>query len=98
MKKTKTEIRLLKAKFDEKILGIDIREDIGFRLEQRMKEFGWSNRGLETVCGVDEKTIRLIKKYDHNVSVDILVRLCLAMEVPISDFLKDIDKIEEYID
>lgn len=76
---------------EENMATIDIRQKLADKLDQITVKNGWSLRSLGIVSGVSDTTIRRILKCDQDISIDKLYRICLAMDIKLSDFLKVLD-------
>lgn len=59
------------------------REDIGLQLARIRVKRGMSTRELAEQCGVHYSNICKIEKGAYNVSIDILSKVCAALEADI---------------
>lgn len=67
----------------------NIKEDIGIRLLELMKQGGWSNRCLARISGLSDTTIRRIIEEKQDVTVETLHKICLALDVKLNEFMND---------
>lgn len=68
----------------------DILVKIGDYLGKKAKKKFKSNVEFANVSDVDEKTIRRILSGEQNVSVEVLKRICDALDIKLSELFKDI--------
>jgi len=68
----------------------DILIKIGDYLNKKSKLKFKSNVEFANVSNVDEKTIRRILQGEQNISVKVLKRICDALDIKISELLKDV--------
>lgn len=67
----------------------DILVKIGNLLEKKAKAKFKSNVEFANVCNVDEKTIRRIFLGDQNISIQVLKRICEALNIKLADLFKE---------
>lgn len=63
---------------------------LGTCISKKAKEKFKSNVELANVCNVNESTIRRILLGEQNVSIKVLKRLSEALDIKMSDLLKEI--------
>lgn len=68
----------------------DILVKIGDYLGKKAKAKFKTNVEFAGKCDVDEKTIRRILKGEQNLSIKVLKRICEALEIKMSDLLKEV--------
>ena len=68
----------------------DILVKIGNYIEKKAKAKFKSNVEFADVCEVSESTIRRIQQGEQNISIKVLKRICEALEIKMSDLLKEI--------
>ncbi len=68
----------------------DILVSIGDYIGKKAKAKFKSNVEFANVCDVNESTIRRILRGEQNISIKVLKRICEALEINISDLLKEI--------
>ena len=66
----------------------DILIDIGNLIRKKMRAKFKSNLALATACDIDEKTVRNVLA-GENISLRLLKRICDALDVKVSDVLKE---------
>jgi DNA-binding Xre family transcriptional regulator len=69
----------------EKDVLVKLADSIGKRAKVKFK----SNVEFANVCDVNESTIRRILQGKQNISVKVLKRICEALEIKMSDLLKE---------
>lgn len=69
----------------------DILVKIGNYLQKKAKAKFKSNVEFANVCDVDEKTIRRIFLGEQNLSIQVLKRICEALNVKLADLFKEIN-------
>ena len=68
------------------VLGAWVEYDIiGKRAKSKFK----SNVEFSNVCDVAESTIRRILQGEQNISIKVLKRICEALDIKVSDLLKE---------
>lgn len=70
----------------EKDILVKIGDYIGKKAKSKFK----SNVEFGNVCDVSEGTIRRILAGKQNISIKVLKRVCEALDIKMSDLLKDI--------
>lgn len=68
----------------------DILKSIGDYIGKKAKTRFKSNVEFANVCDVSESTIRRILLGEQNLSIKLLKRICEALDVNLSDLLKEI--------
>jgi len=63
---------------------------LGDVIAQNAKTKFKSNVEFANVCNVNESTIRRILRGEQNISIKVLKRICEAIEIEISDLLKEV--------
>ena len=89
-KHSKKQLEKLKHEINIKLEVTNIKEDLSDRLKNLMKEQNWTSRSLGKVSGVSYKTILGILNEKQNITVENLHKICLALDIKIYDFLKDL--------
>lgn len=69
----------------EKDILVKIGDYIGKRAKAKFK----SNVEFANVCDVSEGTIRRILQGEQNISIKVLKRICEALEIKMSDLLRE---------
>ncbi len=69
----------------EKDILVKIGDYIGKKSKAKFK----SNVEFANVCDVSEGTIRRILQGEQNISLKVLKRICEALEIKMSDLLKE---------
>jgi DNA-binding Xre family transcriptional regulator len=69
----------------EKDILVNIGDYIGKKAKAKFK----SNVEFANVCDVNESTIRRILQGKQNISIRVLKRICEALEIKLSDLLKE---------
>lgn len=77
----------LKKEVEIKLQVCDVKEDIAYTLQHYMDTKNMSARALGIISGVSNMTIRRVLSMDQNITLDKLHRICIALEVTLSDFL-----------
>jgi transcriptional regulator with XRE-family HTH domain len=67
----------------------DILVKIGDYIGKNAKVKFRSNVEFANVCDVNESTIRRILRGEQNISIKVLKRICEALEIKMSDLLKE---------
>jgi DNA-binding Xre family transcriptional regulator len=70
----------------EKDILLKLADNIGKKAKMKFK----SNVEFANVCDVNESTIRRILQGEQNISIKILKRICDALDIKMSDCLKEI--------
>lgn len=71
----------------EKDILVKIGDYIGKKAKVKFK----SNVEFANVCDVNESSIRRILQGKQNISLNVLKRICEALEIKISDLFKEIN-------
>lgn len=66
----------------------DMRVDVAEKLYEYRQSNDFSQARLGEIAGVDRKTINRIENGHFSPALDTIVRLCVALDVNPSDFLK----------
>lgn len=74
---------------DDKLKELNFRRFLANYIRELMRKDDWSGRALASVVDVDEITIRRILKGEQNASIDILLKICLALNIKLSNIAKD---------
>ncbi len=69
----------------------DILVKLGDYINKKAKAKFKSNVEFANVCDVNESTIRRILRGEQNISIKVLKRICEALEIKMSDLLKEVD-------
>jgi DNA-binding Xre family transcriptional regulator len=69
----------------EKDVLVKLADNIGKRAKVKFK----SNVEFANVCDLNESTIRRILQGQQNISIKALKRICEALEIKMSDLLKE---------
>lgn len=67
----------------------DVLVKIGDYIGKEAKAKFKSNVEFANVCDVNESTIRRILRGEQNISIKVLKRICEALEIKMSDLLKE---------
>lgn len=67
----------------------DIQVRIGNYIGKKAKAKFSSNVEFANTCDVSESTIRRILQGEQNISINVLKRICDALEIKMSDLLKE---------
>lgn len=70
----------------EKDILVKIGDYIGKKVKAKFK----SNVEFANVCDVNESTIRRVLRGQQNLSIKVLKRICDALEIKLSDLLKEV--------
>ena len=70
----------------EKEMLTKLGDYVGRKAKKKFK----SNVEFANVCNVNESTIRRILQGEQNISINVLKRICEALEIKMSDLLKEI--------
>lgn len=75
----------------------DVTHYIALRIVQLREIKGWSTNKLANVTGVSQSYLRSIEMEDKNLTIEILFKLCKALDISLRDFfdeeLVDNDKL-----
>ena len=74
-----------KASVNQQFNSLDIRQAIAEVINEKMEQDDWSGRGLESISGVNEITIRRLRKGEQNISIELLYRICIALDISMAD-------------
>jgi DNA-binding Xre family transcriptional regulator len=66
-----------------------IKEDVSNRLNDLMQIGGWSNKSLARISGLSDTTIRRILNEEQDVTLETLHKICLALDIKLSEFLNN---------
>lgn len=69
----------------------DIQVKLGDSIGKKAKTKFKSNVEFANVCNVSESTIRRILSGEQNLSVQVLKRICEALNIKMSDLFKEIN-------
>jgi len=72
-------------------VNLELIDFLAKTIRDEMQKGNWSGRALAGVVGVEEITIRRLRKGQQNVSIEILSKLCLALDIKLSDIFKKMD-------
>lgn len=64
---------------------------LGKIIEAKAKTKFKTNLEFASACDIDEKSIRRILKGDQNFSIQIFSKICVALDVKMSDLLSEIN-------
>lgn len=70
----------------------DLLKRLGNYLKKKAKPKFKTNVDFAIACDVDEKTIRRIMNGEQNISINVLKRICDALDIKMSDLIKEIEK------
>jgi transcriptional regulator with XRE-family HTH domain len=70
----------------EKDMLIRLGDYVGKKAKKKFK----SNVEFANVCNVNESTIRRILQGEQNISINVLKNLCDALDIKMSELLKEI--------
>lgn len=88
--KTASRKEEIRKEIDEKLKISNIAEDISVVLQSYMLDQGWSARSLGEVTRLGDSTIRRVLKYNSNVTIENLHKICLALGITLSEFLENV--------
>lgn len=71
-------------------MEVSLSEKLGIYLYENYRSKFSSNLQFALTCGVDEKTIRILQQGKYNMSVNKLKSICDALDIKISDVLRDL--------
>lgn len=77
----------LRDEVNEKLLITNIIEDIAVELDKRMRDKSFTARSLGVISGVSNMSIRRVLSQKQNISIEHLHRICLALDITLSEFL-----------
>ncbi len=66
-----------------------IKEDVSDWLNDLMQIGGWSNKSLARISGLSDTTIRRILIEEQDVTLETLHKICLALDIKLSEFLNN---------
>jgi DNA-binding Xre family transcriptional regulator len=64
---------------------------LGQLINDRAKAKFSNNLEFASACDIDEKSIRRILKGNQNFSINIFSKICSALDIKMSDLLKEIE-------
>ena len=64
---------------------------LGQLINDRAKAKFSNNLEFASACDIDEKSIRRILKGNQNFSITIFTKICSALDIKMSDLLKEIE-------
>ena len=67
--------------------------ELGNRLREKRLELGYSQEELAEVIGIHRTYIGTIERGEKTVTITTLHKICKALKITMSEFLKNIDKI-----
>ena len=68
--------------------SLDIKIRFGTHLRQLRKSRGWSQEQLAYECGLDRSYMGGVERGERNVSLENIVRIAKALDVPASQLLE----------
>ena len=71
---------------NERVVLVKLAESISKRAKAKFK----SNVEFANVCDINESSIRRILQGKQNISIKVLKRICEALDVKMSDLLKEV--------
>jgi transcriptional regulator with XRE-family HTH domain len=69
---------------------VNIQKKIGAKIRTERLKRGLSQESLAGLADIDRTYIPTIEKGERNVSILVLYRICKALGMSVSEFLKDI--------
>jgi DNA-binding Xre family transcriptional regulator len=66
-------------------------QKLGNLIKVKAKAKFKTNLEFASVCDIDEKSIRRILKGNQNFSITIFSKICRALDIKMSDLLKEIE-------
>ncbi len=69
----------------------DIKKKLGKRIKQLRQEKGLSQEALAHLAELDRTYIPSIEKGERNISLEVIQKLAIALEMTISELLKGIE-------
>lgn len=64
---------------------------LGSVISEKAKSKYKSNLDFAYACDIDEKSIRRILKGKQNFSINIFLRICIALNIKMSELLSELD-------
>jgi transcriptional regulator with XRE-family HTH domain len=71
---------------------MDIKKEIGIKIRNLRKEKGLSQEALANLSDLDRTYIPSIERGERNISIEVIYKLCNALNIRISDLFKQIEK------
>ena len=68
---------------------MNIKQRFGEKVKLFRHEKGWSQEKLALEAGIDRTYLPSIEKGDRNVSITVVEKLAIALEVEIKDFFEE---------
>lgn len=66
-------------------------QKLGILIKNKAKAKFKTNLEFASACDIDEKSVRRILEGNQNFSITIFSKICMALEVKMSQLLKEID-------
>jgi transcriptional regulator with XRE-family HTH domain len=71
---------------------MDIKKEVGIKIRNLRKEKGLSQEALANLSDLDRTYIPSIERGERNISIEVIYKLCNALNITISDLFKQIEK------
>ena len=71
---------------------MDIKKEVGIEIRNLRKEKGLSQEALANLSDLDRTYIPSIERGERNISIEVIYKLCNALNIRISDLFKQIEK------
>lgn len=65
---------------------MDVKKEFGLRLKELRLKSGLSQESLANIAGLDRTYIPSIEKGNRNISIEVVEKLAIALNVNIKDF------------
>jgi transcriptional regulator with XRE-family HTH domain len=62
----------------------DVLKELGKRIRQRRKGFGWSQEELALVAEIDRSYVGGVERGQRNITFTVLCRLCVALRCDVA--------------
>jgi transcriptional regulator with XRE-family HTH domain len=69
---------------------MNIKQKFGLKVKELRKQKGLSQERLANLAEIDRTYLPTIEKGERNVSIEIMYKIAIALDVKIEDLLKDI--------
>lgn len=65
-------------------MASDVLKELGKRIRQRRKSFGWSQEELALVAEIDRSYVGGVERGQRNITFTVLCRLCVALKCDVA--------------
>lgn len=69
-------------------------KELGNRIREKRKEFGWTQEELADKADIDRSYIGGVERGERNLTFTILCEICLALNCDVADLTKGIPETE----